>query len=165
MWQEPSTPGGSHRRAWSVLTNSRSRFIAQNLGIGDPSRAAMCLGCHSDAATNRGTTAIEDGVTCESCHGPAGGWIASHYAGVGTSASPDTEMRDKHLANLRAGLRKLEDPVVRAGVCVDCHFGSAGEGQFVTHRIMAAGHPRIAFEIGRASCRERGCRSRWSPYP
>src|SRR3546814_1650139 len=70
MWQEPSTPGGAHSRAWSVLTNSRSRFIAQNLGIGDPSRAAMCLGCHSDAATNRGTTAIEDGVTCESCHGP-----------------------------------------------------------------------------------------------
>src|SRR3546814_4349084 len=32
MWQEPSTPGGAHSRAWSVLTNSRSRFIAQNLG-------------------------------------------------------------------------------------------------------------------------------------
>src|SRR3546814_2057976 len=37
MWQEPSTPGGAHSRAWSVLTNSRSRFIAQNLGIGDRS--------------------------------------------------------------------------------------------------------------------------------
>ncbi|MBB5708516.1 multiheme c-type cytochrome [Sphingopyxis panaciterrulae] len=147
MWQEPSTPGGAHSRAWSVLTNSRSRFIAQNLGIGDPSRAAMCLGCHSDAATSRGASPVEDGVTCESCHGPAGGWIASHYAGVGTTANPDAEMREKHLANLRAGLRKLEDPVVRAGVCVDCHFGSAGEGQFVTHRIMAAGHPRIAFEL------------------
>jgi hypothetical protein len=36
---------------------------------------------------------------------------------------------------------------VRAGVCLDCHFGSAGEGQFVTHRIMAAGHPRISFEL------------------
>src|SRR3546814_9920577 len=38
-------------------------------------------------------------------------------------------------------------PVVRAGVCVDCHFGSAAGGQFVTHRIMAAGHPRISFEL------------------
>src|SRR3546814_9914572 len=56
-------------------------------------------------------------------------------------------MREKHLANLAAGLKKLEDPVVRAGVCVDCHFGSAAGGQFVTHRIMAAGHPRISFEL------------------
>lgn len=151
-WQEPSTPGGAHSRAWAVLSNSRSRFIAKNLGIGDPATAPMCLGCHATAGAlgggaQRGTVPLEDGVGCESCHGPAGGWIASHYAGVGTNANPDAEMREKHLANLRAGLKKLEDPVVRAGVCVDCHFGAAGEGQFVTHRIMAAGHPRIAFEL------------------
>lgn len=146
-WQEPSTPGGAHSRAWAVLGNSRSEFIARNLGIGDPSRAAMCLGCHSDAAASRGTAPLTDGVSCESCHGPAGGWIATHYAGVGTNANPGGEMRDKHLANLSAGLKRLEDPVVRAGVCVDCHFGAAGEGQFVTHRIMAAGHPRISFEL------------------
>ncbi|KTE18254.1 hypothetical protein ATE67_19165 [Sphingopyxis sp. H050] len=145
-WQEPSTPGGAHSRAWAVLTNSRSQFIARNLGIGDPSKASMCLGCHSTGGPGR-VTPLEDGVGCESCHGPAGGWISSHYAGVGTNADPDREMRDKHLSNLRAGLRKLEDPVVRAGVCVDCHFGSKGEGQFVTHRIMAAGHPRISFEL------------------
>ncbi|WP_432768455.1 MAG: hypothetical protein HEQ22_13915 [Sphingopyxis sp.] len=146
-WQEPSTPGGAHSRAWAVLGNSRSQFIARNLGIGDPARAPMCLGCHSDAAASRGTAPLADGVSCESCHGPAGSWIASHYAGIGTNADPDREMREKHLANLRAGVRKLEDPVVRAGVCVDCHFGAAGEGQFVTHRIMAAGHPRISFEL------------------
>lgn len=145
-WQEPSTPGGAHSRAWAVLTGSRSQFIARNLGIGDPAKAQMCLGCHSTAGASRGVLA-EDGVGCESCHGPAGGWLASHYAGVGTNADPDAEMRQKHLANLSAGLKKLEDPVVRAGVCVDCHFGSAADGQFVTHRIMAAGHPRIAFEL------------------
>ena len=145
-WQEPSTPGGAHSRAWAVLNNNRSQFIARNLGIGDPAKAQMCLGCHSTAGTARAVPA-EDGVGCESCHGPAGGWLASHYAGVGTNADPDREMREKHLANVSAGLKKLEDPVVRAGVCVDCHFGSAADGQFVTHRIMAAGHPRISFEL------------------
>ena len=146
-WQEPSTPGGAHSRAWAVLNNSRSQFIAKNLGIGDPSRAPMCLGCHATAGTAGNAVPVDDGVGCESCHGPAGGWLASHYSGVGTNANPDAEMRDKHLSNLRAGLKKLEDPVVRAGVCVDCHFGSAADGQFVTHRIMAAGHPRISFEL------------------
>lgn len=146
-WQEPSTPGGAHSRAWAVLSNGRSQFIARNLGLKDAASAPMCLGCHSDVAKAGASAVLSDGVSCESCHGAAGGWLASHYAGIGTNADPDAEMRDKHRANLSAGLRKLEDPVVRAGVCVDCHFGAAGEGQFVTHRIMAAGHPRIAFEL------------------
>ncbi|MGB3844805.1 MAG: multiheme c-type cytochrome [Sphingopyxis sp.] len=146
-WQEPSTPGGAHSRAQAVLGNARSAFIARNLGIGDPTSAKQCVGCHTSAAAGAPASMWGDGVGCESCHGPAGGWLASHYAGVGTNADPDAEMRGKHLANLSAGLRKLEDPVVRAGVCVDCHFGAAGEGQFVTHRIMAAGHPRISFEL------------------
>lgn len=145
-WQEPSTPGGAHSRAFAVLSNGRSQFIARNLGIGDAARAPMCLGCHSSDAAG-GAAFRSDGVGCESCHGPAGGWIASHYAGIGTSADPDAEMRAKHIANLGAGLAKLEDPKVRASMCLDCHYGAAGEGQFVTHRIMAAGHPRIAFEI------------------
>ena len=75
-------------------------------------------------------------VSCESCHGPASGWLSSHYAVGGT-----------HANNVSRGLTPLENPRVRAGVCLDCHFGSADEGQFVTHRIMAAGHPRISFEL------------------
>mgnify|MGYP006147321809 CR=1 FL=1 len=51
-----------------------------------------------------------------------------------------------HPANVAAGLVPLEDPQVRAGVCLDCHYGSAEGNQFVTHRMMAAGHPRIVFE-------------------
>src|SRR3546814_13113401 len=60
-WQEPSTPGGAHSRAWAVLNNNRSQFIARNLGIGDPAKAQMCLGCHSTAGTARAVPA-EDGV-------------------------------------------------------------------------------------------------------
>jgi hypothetical protein len=41
----------------------------------------------------------------------------------------------------------LENPKARASVCLDCHFGSDKPGQFVNHRIMAAGHPRISFEM------------------
>jgi hypothetical protein len=41
----------------------------------------------------------------------------------------------------------LENPRARAARCLDCHFGSADQGQFVNHRIMAAGHPRISFEL------------------
>ena len=32
-------------------------------------------------------------------------------------------------------------------MCLDCHYGSAKPGQFVTHAMMAAGHPRVSFEL------------------
>ena len=44
-------------------------------------------------------------------------------------------------------MKALENPKVRAGVCLDCHFGGSKPGQFVTHQIMAAGHPRVSFEL------------------
>lgn len=136
-WQEPSTPGGAHSRAFAVLGGTRGRQIAATLGMGDPTAAPACLGCHSTPAAERGTRFLaQDGVGCEACHGPAGGWIASHYA-VGAS----------HAANVAAGMIPLERPQARASVCLDCHFGSDRPGQFVMHRIMAAGHPRISFEL------------------
>lgn len=52
-----------------------------------------------------------------------------------------------HAANVAAGMKALENPKVRAGVCLDCHFGGSKPGQFVTHQIMAAGHPRVAYEL------------------
>ncbi len=136
-WQEPSTPGGAHSRAHAVLNGTRGRQIAATLGLGDAASAPACLGCHSTPAAARGARFLtQDGVGCEACHGPASGWIASHYA-VGAS----------HAANVAAGMTPLDRPQARASACLDCHFGSARDGQFVTHRIMAAGHPRISFEL------------------
>lgn len=137
-WQEPSTPGGAHSRAFAVLNGERGRQIAATLGIGNAASAPMCLGCHATPAKGArgGRFLTSDGVGCEACHGGASGWIASHYA-VGAS----------HGANVAKGMIPLDQPMARATVCLDCHFGGAGEGQFVTHRIMAAGHPRIAFEL------------------
>jgi hypothetical protein len=138
-WQNEASPAGAHSRAWRVLTEPRSREIAARLGIGEASSAPMCLGCHATSApaSRRGPRfQLSDGVGCESCHGAAGGWLASHYAVGGT-----------HAANVARGMTPLENPRARASACLDCHFGSADPGQFVTHRIMAAGHPRISFEL------------------
>ncbi len=138
-WQEPSSPTGAHSRAYAVLSEPRSRQIAARLGIGAATAAPMCLGCHTDAppaALRGGQWRLNEGVGCEACHGGSQGWIASHYA-VGAS----------HAANVARGMVPLDRPAVKAAVCLDCHFGSADGGQFVTHRIMAAGHPRISYEL------------------
>ncbi len=138
-WQEPSTPGGAHSRAFAVLNEPRGRQIAARLGIGAAASAPECLGCHTDypaAGLRGGQWRANDGVGCEGCHGGAQPWIASHYAIGGT-----------HAANVSRGMVPLDRPAVKAAVCLDCHFGSGDGNQFVTHRIMAAGHPRISFEL------------------
>lgn len=139
-WQEPSSPSGAHSRAYAVLGGRRGQQIAASLGLGNAQSAPACLGCHATNAPagQRGAKfTLTDGVGCESCHGPSGGsWLAEHYAVPAT-----------HASNVAAGLTPLDNPRVRAGVCLDCHYGSAKPGQFVTHAMMAAGHPRISFEL------------------
>ncbi len=138
-WQEPSAASGSHSRAYAVLASPRGRQIAQSLGLGAATSAQACLGCHATFVpeSQRGARFhTSDGVGCESCHGPSGGWLALHYAKPAT-----------HASNVANGLVPLENPQVRARVCLDCHYGSTKTGQFVTHSMMAAGHPRISFEL------------------
>lgn len=134
-WQEASSPTGSHSRAFAVLSSERSATIARRMGIGPAPQAAMCLGCHADNTAARGPRFQQsDGIGCEACHGGSANWIDVHKTG-------------NHQASLAAGLVRLENPAVKAAVCLDCHFGSADGGQFVSHQIMAAGHPRVSFEL------------------
>jgi hypothetical protein len=138
-WQERSSATGAHSRALAVLDSLRARQIAATLGLGEASAAPACLGCHATVVPGgeRGPRfQSSDGIGCESCHGPAAGWIATHYTTAGS-----------HAANVAAGMTPLDDPRVRANLCLDCHYGSARGDQFVTHRMMAAGHPRIVFEL------------------
>jgi hypothetical protein len=79
---------------------------------------------------------LSDGVGCESCHGASQDWLPLHYAKPAT-----------HSSNIGSGLIPLEDTQTRARICLDCHYGSTKTGQFVTHSMMAAGHPRVSFEI------------------
>jgi len=139
IWQNPSSQSGAHSRAYSVLAGRRGQQIADSLGLGPATQAPACLGCHATYApkAQRGPRfLLSEGVGCESCHGPAEGWLASHYARPAT-----------HASNVADGLAPLEQPQIRANVCLDCHYGSKNTGQFVTHSMMAAGHPRVSFEL------------------
>ncbi len=144
-WQDTTSAAGSHSQAWQVLTRSRAQGIAQRLGLGRAENAKDCLGCHAGPAAARGSKyQVSDGVGCETCHGGAGGWLVSHYA-----------VNSTHAANVKNGMTALDDPRTRANLCLDCHFGSAKPGQFVTHKMMAAGHPRVSFELDLYSALQR----------
>jgi Cytochrome c554 and c-prime len=136
-WSDPASLTGTHSRAWKVLNEPRAQAIGKRLGIANVAASKECISCHGDPAPVRGPKWQQsDGVGCEACHGGSDRWLASH-ASVNTS----------HADNVAKGMWAVNDPAVRASVCLDCHFGSDKPGQFVFHRIMAAGHPRVAFEL------------------
>jgi hypothetical protein len=140
-WQDASSQGGAHSRAYAVLAGPRGQAIAAKLGVGSATTDRECLGCHADPAyAGKGPLwHVTDGVGCEACHGGAGGpngWLNSHYA-----------VDVRHADNVARGMYPLDQPRARAERCLDCHFGSDRPGQFVSHRIMAAGHPRVSFEL------------------
>lgn len=65
---------GPHANAMKSLSNEASMKYAAENGIADPTTDAKCIGCHStagaiDANLNMGVKP-DEGVSCESCHGP-----------------------------------------------------------------------------------------------
>lgn len=131
-WQEDSSPSGAHSRAWRVIQEPRGQAIVRRMGLDAAGVQRECAGCHASPGSARPS----DGVDCEACHGASGGWLSSHYT-VGAS----------HARNVAQGMTDLTRPQVKAQVCLDCHFSGDARGQFIAHRIMAAGHPRISFEL------------------
>jgi hypothetical protein len=127
----------SHSRAFNVLRSLKSREIGAKLGIGDPSTAKECLDCHTDnvPAPQRGEKfSLTDGVGCEACHGGSEYWLATH-----------TSKRATYKENVSRGMYPTADLRPRADLCLSCHYG--GADKFATHRMMAAGHPRLSFEM------------------
>ncbi|MBI2095324.1 MAG: cytochrome C554 [Candidatus Omnitrophica bacterium] len=64
-----------HAKAFETLGTPAAAAIAQKAGVDDPSQSGQCLKCHSTAygfTEKRASDAIavEEGVSCESCHGP-----------------------------------------------------------------------------------------------
>jgi hypothetical protein len=157
-----------HARAFDMLTGEKAGRIVSRLtpaepedrppaGLPDATADARCLACHSDPASVyvAGQTQLDDtpaarslrraGVGCEACHGRAERWQAVH---TGFLARPPAR-RAKDYAEV--GMTWLNDPAVRARVCAGCHLGAPAEHGLprrdVTHAMIAAGHPRLAFEL------------------
>ena len=65
----------AHAKAYEILASAEAKAVAAELGIDDPQQSGKCLKCHSTAYNfteelQTDQVAVEDGVSCESCHGP-----------------------------------------------------------------------------------------------
>jgi hypothetical protein len=120
-----------HSQAYSVLSNDRSKRMAQILGIADATKATECLDCHAAGSPSK---SLSDGVACEACHGPAEKWLGPHVTEGQT-----------HAQNVSLGMIDTKNLETRTRMCLDCHVGNARKK--VDHRFIAAGHPDLPFEL------------------
>jgi hypothetical protein len=139
-----------HAGASQALLSERSKIIERNLNSpgtdwqkAEPEKDTLCLKCHlakSEPARRQRMT-LDDGVSCENCHGPAEKWLEKHtdpsFHNLNPAAKLALGMVDLSANNLGGRIR----------VCVDCHVGNGTRGMEVNHDLIAAGHPRLAFEF------------------
>jgi hypothetical protein len=135
-----------HSFAYLALIGPRGRRMGELLGI-EPAKDDSCRNCHAvnfPKERQGGQFHIADGVSCSACHGPDSDWLGPH-----------TERSWRLLPakdKAQLGMRELRNSEVRSAVCVSCHIGSAGDGKVISHRMLAAGHPRLkAFDLASAS--------------
>lgn len=65
----------NHAKAYERLATEEAKAVATKLGIENPQTSGACLKCHSTAyffteTQQTEAVVVEDGVSCESCHGP-----------------------------------------------------------------------------------------------
>jgi len=135
-----------HSRAFQVLTGEVGERMARILKLGTKAEESpKCLACHALYATpeQRGRAfEISEGVSCESCHGPASAWLGSHTT------------RDwPHEKSVAQGMHDTRNVIHRTEKCLECHLGTNPQSaakptnKFVDHEMIAAGHPDLYFEL------------------
>lgn len=139
-----------HAKAYSVLFNEVSKNMWEILNKDpewvsreNPSQARApydskkCLDCHAlyvPQELQAQSFGKDDGVSCESCHGPASGWLGPHT------------VRDwPHQKSVQLGMYDTRNLIKRSEICLECHLGIARK--YVDHEMLAAGHPDLTFEL------------------
>lgn len=104
IWSE-----SAHANAFKVLASDEAKAVAKKLKLeGDPQKLDECLSCHVtahgvDAKLLGSKYSVEDGVGCESCHGP------------GSDYKKYSVMKDREKA-IAAGLIMPDEKT-----CIQCH--------------------------------------------
>ena len=123
-----------HSQAYKTLASEEAKAAGKKLGIEDPQKSGKCLKCHSTAyvwseAVVASKVKVEEGVGCESCHGPG-----SKYKAMSAMKS--------HAKAVAAGLINPKK------ACVKCHNKEAPSWN--AERYTKADGTKVGFDYDQA---------------
>jgi hypothetical protein len=124
-----------HSKAQANLASPEAKAVAKKLGIADPQTSGKCLKCHSTAyngteEVKAAKVAVEDGVSCESCHGP------------GKNYKKKATMKDK-AKSIAAG---LVSPATKN--CAKCHNDTSPTWK--ADRYTTKDGKKVGFDVDQA---------------
>ncbi len=108
IWKE-----SKHASAFTTLTSDKAIEIGKAKGIDKPSESAECLPCHTigkacDPAMLDAKFNMQDGVQCETCHGPG-----SDYK--------NAQVMKDHAKSVENGMHEYKDAAAIEAQCRSCH--------------------------------------------
>ena len=102
--------------------------IAELVGVGAKNLfkgSSSCMKCHGTVISGYENDDTDEGVSCESCHGPGGDYLGPHSQGDFKQGLNRAEYKQ----SLKLGLLELKNTDVRGEMCVGCQ------------KLLKAGHP------------------------
>ncbi len=139
-----------HSAGYSVLYEKEAKEIAKKYGIkgkaGEDERCAVCHSIFLDKKPDlKGAKFdVNEGVTCEACHGPSSGYLEPHakpYEPKGAEGKVLDKARAKrHKESVGQGMWDAKNPKIRIETCVFCHYQ-------ISSKMLDAGHPDLNFEM------------------
>ncbi len=121
VWKQ--TP---HSETFATLHRKpEAQQIAQKMGIESFKENSACMKCHYTVKKHAIGLEAVAGVSCESCHGAAQGWVSIHNDYGGTGVTKDAESAEHRFDRLRAsisgGMRNPVNVYMVAQSCYRCH--------------------------------------------
>jgi hypothetical protein len=119
------------KSATKIADGKNSQKYADALGVKDFLKSPLCMSCHGTIVSGREGKEVEEGVSCESCHGAGSGYKDPHSEGPkGSEGQP----RPGYTKSLALGLTDLKKPGEIAKACVRCHYTT-------DQNLINVGHP------------------------
>lgn len=121
--------------------NTKKYAMALGISQGDLLKDSLCADCHATKAVRDGEIKVVSGVSCESCHGAAGGsdgWLNRHQSYHNSMPITRQEETPEHRAERvafcdSAGMIRSENIYGFAKNCFGCHMVG-------NEKLIAAGH-------------------------
>ncbi len=90
----------------------------------------QCMTCHGTIVSGKEAREVEEGVSCESCHGAGSAYKDPHAEG-----DPKLGLqRPGYIKGLQLGMVENKNVEVRGKTCVKCHY-------ITDPKLISAGHP------------------------
>ncbi|WP_339733381.1 multiheme c-type cytochrome [uncultured Gimesia sp.] len=128
-------------RLYKFEGNTKKYATAMGLTSADLLGDSMCADCHGTKAVRDGQVKVISGVSCEKCHGAAGGedgWLNRHQSYHASMPIPRSEETPEHRAERlkycdQAGMKRSSNIYGQSKACFKCHIVG-------NEKLIAAGH-------------------------